>query len=249
MRDCAGESCIMKEFAIIMKNAQEGESKAKEQLIMENMGLVYTVARRFINRGLEMDDLIQIGTVGLIKAIDRFDLSYEVCFSTYAIPMIMGEIRRYLRDNGSMRVSRSLKERAIKVMQEKEKIFLDTGKEPSIREIANFMGLKDEDVVECLDACVSPVSLSEAITGEGNDALYVEDQIRDKKENEEKWVEKLAIEEAMDFLTEREKKVIVLKYYMGKTQGEIATYVNLSQAQVSRIEKSALLSLRGHLSD
>ncbi len=237
----------MSDFSIKMKSAQKGESKAKEQLIMENMGLVYTVARRFINRGLEMDDLIQIGTVGLIKAIDRFDMNYQVCFSTYAIPMIMGEIRRHLRDNGSMRVSRSLKERAVKVMKEKERLLQTLGMEPSIHDIAGALQLNAEDVVECLDACVSPISLSEAISGDGNDALCVEDQVRDKKENEEKWVEKLAIEEAMDYLTERERKVIVLKYYMGKTQGEIAGQVNLSQAQVSRIEKSALLTMRGHL--
>lgn len=232
-----------------IQNAQDGKREERDKLINENMGLVYSVARRFANRGYELEDLISVGTVGLIKAVDRFDTQYQVCFSTYAVPLIMGEIRRMIRDTGSIRVSRSLKERAYRVMKEKERMILELGREPHVFEIASRLQMKEEDLVECLDAMVMPASLSEAIAGEGDDAFSLEEKLPDQKECEERWLEKMVLQDAMEQLPEREKRVITLKYYMGKTQGEIAGFINLSQAQVSRIEKNALLSMRKYLHD
>lgn len=238
---------MITKFEELIKRAQEGENQAREEIIMENMGLVYSVVRRFSHRGLELEDLVQIGTIGLIKAVNRFDSSFEVCFSTYAIPMIVGEIKRVLRDSGSIRVSRSLKERAYIVMKEKERFTNEYGREPQIKELADGLKLTEEEIVECLDAVVSPISLSEAIQGDGDDTWSLEDKVKDKKETEERWLNKLALEDAMDNLNEREKRVIYMKYYLGRTQGEIAYQINLSQAQVSRIEKSALHTMKEYL--
>lgn len=232
-----------------IREAQQGKTEERDRLVEENMGLVYMIVKRFGNRGIENDDLVQVGIVGLLKAIDRFDFSYNVCFSTYAIPMIMGEIRRMLRDFGSIRVSRSLKERAYKTMRTKEELTMSLGREPTISEISEKMNMSEEEIVECLDSVISPVSLAEPVAGEGKDQFCVGDCLKDKKQGEDVWIEKIVVHDAMNILSEREKKIIIMKYYMGKTQGEIACQINLSQAQVSRIEKRALLTMRSYLCD
>ena len=214
----------------------------------ENLGLAHLCARRFLGRGVEYDDLFQAGCVGLVKAAENFDTARGVKFSTYAVPMIVGEIRRYLRDNNSVRVSRSLRDTAYKALSMREAYVRTHQKEPTIEEIAEEIGIEKEDIVYALDAIQSPMSLYEPVYTEGGDTLYVMDQISDKKNREENWVQDLALQDAISRLNPREKYIIRLRFFEGRTQMEVASEIGISQAQVSRLEKSALRAMRGYLS-
>lgn len=225
----------------------EGDTEAREQYIKGNLRLVLSVIQRFSNSNENVDDLFQIGCIGLIKAIDNFDITQNVKFSTYAVPMIIGEIRRYLRDNNSIRVSRSLRDTAYKAIYAKEALTRKNQKEPTIAEIAQEIGMNKEDIVFALDAIQNPVSLYEPVYTEGGDALYVMDQISDKKNKEENWVEELSLSQALKKLGERENRIIRMRFFEGKTQMEVAEEIHISQAQVSRLEKNALKSLKGYL--
>ena len=226
---------------------EQGNTEAREKYIEGNLRLVLSIIKRFSSSNENVDDLFQIGCVGLIKAIDNFDRTLGVKFSTYAVPMIIGEIRRYLRDGGSIRVSRSLKDIAYRALQAKESMQKANQKEPSIEEISAELGIPREDVVYALDAIQSPMSLYEPIYTDGGDTLYVMDQISDKKNKEEFWVEQISLSEAIKRLGEREKEIIVLRFFEGKTQMEVAEMIGISQAQVSRLEKSALKVMRHYL--
>mgnify|MGYP000770571098 CR=1 FL=1 len=231
----------------LIQLAHQGDKEARDTLIKENMGLVYAVARRFLGRGIEQEDLFQIGSIGLIKAVDKFDPSFEVRFSTYAVPMIIGEIRRYLRDNNAIRVSRSLRDIAYKAIYAKEHYMKENLKEPTIQEIASEIGIEKEMIVYAMDAIQNPISLFEPVYTEGGDTLYVMDQISDKKNKEEHWVENLSLQEALNRLGNRERNIIELRFYEGKTQMEVADEIGISQAQVSRLEKNALKSMKNYL--
>lgn len=226
---------------------KEGDMQARETYIKGNLRLVLSVIKRFSNSNENVDDLFQIGCIGLIKAIDNFDSTLDVKFSTYAVPMIIGEIRRYLRDNNSIRVSRSLRDTAYKAIYAKENLMKKNLKEPTINEISEEIGIAKEDIVFALDAIQSPVSLYEPVYTEGGDALYVMDQISDKKNKEEKWIEELSLSEAMKKLGERERYIVQLRFFEGKTQMEVAEEIHISQAQVSRLEKNALHNMRNYL--
>ncbi|MCD7863996.1 MAG: RNA polymerase sporulation sigma factor SigG [Lachnospiraceae bacterium] len=228
---------------VLFEQIAQGDVVAREKYIEGNLRLVLSVIKRFSANEENVDDLFQIGCVGLIKAIDNFDRSLGVKFSTYAVPMIMGEIRRYLRDGGSIRVSRSLKDIAYRAMQARESMMNASQKEPSVEEIATEIGISLEDVVYALDAIQSPVSLYDPIYTDGGDTLYVMDQISDKKNKEENWVEHITLSEVMQRLNEREKEIISLRFFEGKTQMEVAQHIGISQAQVSRLEKNALKSM------
>ena len=231
----------------LIRRAHEGDENARAQLVEENTGLIWCVVKRFYGRGTEAEDLFQIGSIGLLKAIDKFDLGYDVKFSTYAVPMIIGEIRRYLRDNNSIRVSRSLRDIAYKTIYTRENYMRQHLKEPTIAEIADEIGIDKEMIVYAMDAIQSPVSLFEPVYSEGGDTLYVMDQISDKKNREENWVEDISLRDAMNRLGERERHIIDLRFYEGKTQMEVADEIGISQAQVSRLEKHALRSMRNYL--
>lgn len=231
----------------LFRRIKQGDQQAREEYIKGNLRLVLSVIKRFSNSNENADDLFQIGCIGLIKAIDNFDTTLDVKFSTYAVPMIIGEIRRYLRDNNSIRVSRSLRDIAYKAIYAKERIVKEELKEPTIEEISKEIGIEKEMIVYALDAIQNPVSLFEPVYTEGGDALYVMDQISDKKNKEEHWVEELSLREAMDRLGEREKHIIDLRFYEGKTQMEVAREIGISQAQVSRLEKNALETMRTYL--
>ncbi|MBU9737617.1 RNA polymerase sporulation sigma factor SigG [Diplocloster agilis] len=226
---------------------KEGDTEARETYIKGNLRLVLSVIKRFSNSNENVDDLFQIGCIGLIKAIDNFDSTLDVKFSTYAVPMIIGEIRRYLRDNNAIRVSRSLRDTAYKAIYAKENLMKKNLKEPTVNEIADEIGISKEDIVFALDAIQSPVSLYEPVYTEGGDALYVMDQISDKKNKEERWIEELSLSEAMKKLGERERYIIQLRFFEGKTQMEVAEEIHISQAQVSRLEKNALHNMRNYL--
>ncbi|MCH5269692.1 MAG: RNA polymerase sporulation sigma factor SigG [Lachnospiraceae bacterium] len=225
----------------------EGDMEARTQYIEGNLRLVLSVIKRFASSNENVDDLFQIGCIGLIKAIDNFDTSLNVKFSTYAVPMIIGEIRRFLRDNNSIRVSRSLKDTAYKAIYAKESLTKKNLKEPTIEEIASEIGISKEDITYALDAIQNPMSLYEPIFTDGGDTLYVMDQISDKKNREETWVEHLSLSEAMKRLNEREYEIISLRFFSGKTQMEVAEMIGISQAQVSRLEKNALRIMRNYL--
>ena len=231
----------------LFRRIREGDQAARELYIKGNLRLVLSVIRRFQNSNENADDLFQIGCIGLIKAIDNFDTSLNVKFSTYAVPMILGEIRRYLRDNNSIRVSRSLRDIAYKVIYTKENYTKQHLREPTIQEIAQEIGIEKEMIVYAMDAIQSPVSLFEPVYTEGGDTLYVMDQINDKKNKEELWIENLSLREALQKLGKRERHIIELRFYEGKTQMEVAQEVGISQAQVSRLEKNALKSMRNYL--
>lgn len=226
----------------------KGDTQAREIFIKGNLRLVLSIIQRFSNSNENVDDLFQIGCIGLMKAIDNFDRNMNVKFSTYAVPMIIGEIRRYLRDNNSIRVSRSLRDTAYKAIYAKENLVKKNQKEPTVNEIAQEIGIEKEEVVYALDAIQSPVSLYEPVYSEGGDTLYVMDQISDKKNKEENWIRNLALSDAMDRLPERERNIIELRFYKGKTQMEVANEIGISQAQVSRLEKNALKSMKHYLS-
>lgn len=226
---------------------EEGDARARQQFIEGNLRLVLSVVSRFNNSGENPDDLFQVGCIGLIKALDNFDRSLNVKFSTYAVPMIIGECRRYLRDNNSIRVSRSLRDIAYKAIYTKDILTKKNDREPSIVEIANEIDISPEDVTMALDAIATPASLYEPVYTDGGDTLYLMDQISDKKNKEEKWVDNLSLAAAMDHLNPRELDIIKLRYYHGKTQTEVAEEICISQAQVSRLEKNALKKMRNYL--
>ena len=234
----------MKELLIKM---QQGDNECREKFIKGNLRLVLSVIQRFNNRGENVDDLFQVGCIGLIKAIDNFDLSQNVKFSTYAVPMIIGEIRRYLRDNNSIRVSRSLRDIAYKALQVRDKLIRENNKEPTISQIAKELNIPREEVVFALDAIQDPVSLFEPIYHDGGDAIYVMDQISDTKNLDENWLENISIKEAMKKLNDREKLILNLRFFDGRTQMEVADEIGISQAQVSRLEKTALRHMRKYI--
>ena len=226
---------------------QDGDTSARGQLINGNLRLVLSVIQRFGNRGECVDDLFQVGCIGLMKAIDNFDLSQNVKFSTYAVPMIIGEIRRYLRDNNPVRVSRSLRDMAYKALQVRERLVNKYSREPSLNEIANELKLPREEIVFALDAIQDPVSLFEPVYHDGGDPIFVMDQISDEKNQDHHWLEGIAIQDALNRLNTREKLILTLRFYEGKTQMEVAEEIGISQAQVSRLEKAALNHMRKHL--
>ena len=232
----------------LLKRAKAGDKEAREDYIKGNLRLVLSVIRRFSNSNENADDLFQIGCIGLIKAIDNFDTSLQVKFSTYAVPMILGEIRRYLRDNNSVRVSRSLKDMAYRVISTREQYMKAKQKEPTLDELAAETGLTREEIVYALDAMQTPMSLYEPVYTEGGDVLYVMDQISDRKNREENWVEDLSLKEAMERLDTREKHIVDLRFFEGRTQTEVAREIGISQAQVSRLEKHALRHMKQYLS-
>lgn len=226
---------------------EQGDKSAREKLIEGNLRLVLSVIQRFSNSSENADDLFQVGCIGLMKAIDNFDRSLNVKFSTYAVPMIIGECRRYLRDNNTIRVSRSLRDIAYKAIYTKERILRDEDREATIDEIAKEIEIEKEMVVMALDAIATPVSLYDPVYQEGGDTLYIMDQISDKKNKEDNWVEDISLKEAMGRLTDREYNIIKLRFFEGKTQTEVAQEIAISQAQVSRLEKSALKSMKNYL--
>ena len=231
----------------LFERMQNGDTAARERIISGNLRLVLSVIQRFANRGENPDDLFQVGCIGLIKATDHFDLSQNVRFSTYAVPMIIGEVRRYLRDNNSLRVSRSLRDIAYKALQVKEKYINEHSREPKIGEIAKILELPEETVTFAMDAIQDPISLYEPIYHDGGDPLLVMDQIGDDKNSDSRWIEKVAISEAMKKITPREKKIINMRFFQGRTQMEVASEIGISQAQVSRLEKNALMNLRKYV--
>ena len=235
------------EKAELFQRIQEGDEEAREKYIKGNLRLVLSVIKRFEGSSENADDLFQIGCIGLMKAVDHFDPDRLVKFSTYAVPMIIGEIRRYLRDNSSIRVSRSLRDTAYKAIYAKEGYVRRYMKEPTVQEIADEIGIAKEDVVFALDAIQVPMSLHEPVHSDGGDTLYVMDQVSDKKNREENWVEELSLDAAMERLNERERYIITLRFFEGKTQMEVAEQISISQAQVSRLEKNALKTMRKYL--
>lgn len=231
----------------LLRRVKQGDEQARQELICGNLRLVLAAVKRFAGRSENVDDLFQVGCIGLMKSIDAFDLSYDVRLSSYSLPMIIGEIRRYMRDNNSIRVSRSLRDTAYKAIYAKENYVRRNLKEPTVQEIADEIGISKEDIVFALDAIQAPMSLQEPVYNDGGDALYVMDQVSDTKNREEKWVEKLSLEAAMDHLDERERHIIRLRFFEGKTQMEVAEEIKISQAQVSRLEKNALRIMRQYL--
>ena len=232
----------------LLRRTKQGDKKAREELISGNLRLVLSVIQKFSGRGENADDLFQVGCIGLIKAIDNFDTNQPVKFSTYGVPMIIGEIRRYLRDNSSIRVSRSMRDTAYRVLRVKEKIMGETQREPTVEQIAAEIGIPREEVVFALDAIMEPVSLYEPVYSDGSgDAICVMDQVSDTKNTDESWIDQIALKEAVRRLTDREKNILALRFYDGKTQMEVSNEVGISQAQVSRLEKNAINQIKKEL--
>lgn len=232
------------EMTQLLLRAKEGDLSARDQLVEGNLRLVLSVTQRFLGRGENPDDLFQVGCIGLLKAVQNFDATKEVRFSTYGVPMIAGEIRRYLRDNSPIRVSRSVRDLAYRVLQCKEQLLLELDREPTMEQIAEKLELPLRDVVDAMDAIAAPVSLYDPVYSDGGDPLTVMDQVRDTKNTDEKWLEQIALRDAMTRLGEREKQILALRFYEGRTQMEVAREIGISQAQVSRLEKNALSSVR-----
>lgn len=237
-----------KEMDKLLLRAKNGDDNARQQLIEGNLRLVLSVIQRFDKRGENPDDLFQVGCIGLIKAISNFDPGKQVRFSTYGVPMIAGEVRRYLRDNSVIRVSRSIRDVAYRVLQCKEAMVLKLGREPTLEEIAKELQLPQEDVAEALDAVCAPVSLYDPVYSDGGDPLTVMDQVRDNQNTEGRWLERIALRDAFSALTDREKQILSLRFYDSKTQMEVAGTLGISQAQVSRLEKGAIATLRKNIS-
>ena len=231
---------------IIRGGDKKAAKRARDEMIEGNLRLVLSVIHRFRNRGEELDDLFQVGVIGLIKAINNFDPKLDVKFSTYGVPMILGELRRYLRDNNSVRVSRSMRDTAYRAMQIKEQLTAKNNREPTVEEIASIMKVPKENVVIALEAIVEPVSLYEPVFSDGSDTIYVMDQIGDNRDDST-WLEELAVKEAISNLSDREKRILTLRFFKGKTQMEVASEIGISQAQVSRIEKGALNSIKKNI--
>ena len=236
-----------KEKDELLIKIKQGDKEARDTFIKGNLRLVLSVIQRFSSRGENPDDLFQLGCIGLIKAIANFDLSVGVQFSTYAVPMIIGEVRRFLRDEGPIRVSRSLKDIAYKSLRAKEQFISKNMREPTIEELAKEIDVKKEDIVFALDAIADPVSLFEPVYHDGGEAIYVMDQVKDTKNTDVNWIESIALSEAMRHLDDREKNILNLRFFCGKTQMEVADEIGISQAQVSRLEKSALKSMRKYV--
>ncbi len=236
-----------KEKEELFLKIKEGDMQAREIFIKGNLRLVLSVIQRFNNRGEPVDDLFQIGCIGLIKAIDNFDLSHNVQFSTYAVPMIIGELRRYLRDNNAIRVSRSLRDTAYKALAFKEKYTAANSREPTIAEISKELEIPKETIVMALEAIQDPISLYEPVYHDGGDAIYVMDQLKDEKSVDETWIDEIALKTAMEKLNEREQYIINLRFFEGKTQMEVSEEIGISQAQVSRLEKNALSNMRKNI--
>lgn len=236
-----------KEKAELFERIKKGDAAARQEFICGNLRLVLSILRRFNNRGENIDDLFQIGCIGLIKALDNFDTSHDVRFSTYAVPMIIGEIRRYLRDNNSIRVSRSLRDTAYKALAAKEKLTAALGREPTVEEISKEIEISKEDIAIALDAILDPVSLQEPVYHDGTDAVFVMDQIADERNTDDLWLEKISLKEAMRRLGDRERNILTLRFFKGKTQMEVADEIGISQAQVSRLEKNALNHMKKYI--
>ena len=232
------------ETQALLLRAKAGDKQAREELIAGNLRLVLSVIQRFANRGENLDDLFQVGCIGLIKAIDNFNTDLDVRFSTYGVPMILGEVRRYLRDNSALRVSRAMRDTAYKVLQAKDAFMAQHQREPTVDEIAAGLGIRREDIVFALDAIVDPVSLYEPVYSDNGDALCVMDQVKDSKNTDEMWVERIALNQAVSRLSDRERKILALRFFQGKTQMEVSAEIGISQAQVSRLEKNALRQIR-----
>lgn len=237
------------ESRALLLRARQGDAAAREALIAGNLRLVLSVIQKFIGRGENVDDLFQVGCIGLIKAIDNFDAeAHNVRFSTYGVPMISGEIRRYLRDNSAVRVSRSMRDTAYHVLQAKEKLTAATGREPSLDEIAAELGIRRQEVVFAMDAISEPISLYEPVYSDGGENICVMDQVGDPKNNDEQWLEQIALSSAISNLNLREKRILSLRFYAGKTQMEVAAEIGISQAQVSRLEKNAIEKIKKNIS-
>ena len=228
----------------LLKKAKDGDKHARERLINCNLKLVFNLVRRFDNRGYELEDLFQIGTIGLIKAIDKFDLSYDVKFSTYAVPMIIGEIRRFLRDDSPVKVSRSLKKIAYDVNRKREELTKELGREPTINEISESLDIQTEEVITALEAIQSPTSIHDTLYQDDGDPIYVLDQLRNEKDDETIWFDKIALRDILERLSEKHRRVLVMRFIQDKTQTEVAKAVGLSQVQLSRIERQALMALK-----
>ena len=236
------------EMTELLRRVRQGDQEARRQMIEGNLRLVLSVIQRFAGRGENMDDLFQVGCIGLVKAVDRFDSEqFEVRFSTYGVPLILGEVRRFLRDSSSLRVSRSMRDIAYRVLQTREQYAREHQREPTLDEIAKLLDLPRTEVVGALDAIAAPVSLYEPVYADGGDTVCVMDQVRDDKNTDEQWLEHLALREAMDRLSERERHILELRFYQGKTQMEVSAEVGISQAQVSRLEKNAISQIRKNL--
>ena len=235
------------ETQALLLRAKAGDKQAREELIAGNLRLVLSVIQRFANRGENLDDLFQVGCIGLIKAIDNFNTDLDVRFSTYGVPMILGEVRRYLRDNSALRVSRAMRDTAYKVLQAKDAFMAQHQREPTVEQIAKELELPREDVVFAMDAIADPVSLYDPIYDSGGDAICVMDQVSDTKNTDERWTERIALKDALKQLTPRERHILSLRFYEGKTQMEVSSEIGISQAQVSRLEKGAINTIRKHL--
>lgn len=231
----------------LLLRVKKGDMAARDELIAGNLRLVLSVIQRFSNRGENADDLFQVGCIGLIKAIDNFNVELDVKFSTYGVPMIIGEIRRYLRDNSAVRVSRAMRDTAYHVLQAKEAYIAQYQKEPTVEEIAKILEIRREDVVFALEAIVDPVSLYEPVYSDSGDTVCVMDQVRDSKNTDESWLERIALRQAISALGERERRILSMRFFQGKTQMEVSSEIGISQAQVSRLEKSALKQIRKEL--
>ena len=232
------------EMTELLRRSRQGDREARDRLVEGNLRLVLSVIQRFLGRGENPDDLFQVGCIGLLKAVQNFDETKQVRFSTYGVPMIAGEIRRYLRDNSAIRVSRSVRDTAYRVLQCKERLLLEKGREPTMAEVAEVLELPETEVVAAMDAITAPVSLYEPVYADGGDPLTVMDQVRDTKNTDEQWLERIALRDAMGRLGEREKQILALRFHDGKTQMEVAREIGISQAQVSRLEKNAIGSIR-----
>ena len=231
----------------LVRLAQSGDTKAKEEAVMGNLRLVLSVVQRFSGRGEPMDDLFQVGVIGLIKAIDHFDVTQPVKFSTYGVPMVIGEIRRFLRDGSRVKISRSMRDNAYRALTAKEKLLGILQREPTVEEIAKEIDLPREEVIFALDAIADPVSLYEPVFQEGGDAICVMDQVKDERSTDDSWLEQIAMKQAMEQLSPREKRILAMRFYDGKTQMEVSEEIGISQAQVSRLEKNALGCIRRNL--
>ena len=231
----------------LLRRSKAGDTQARQELIEGNLRLVLSVIQRFAGRGESVDDLFQVGCVGLIKAIDNFDINQPVRFSTYGVPMIIGEIRRYLRDNSAIRVSRSMRDTAYKVLQVRDRYLAENQREPTVEQIAQELGIPREEVVFAMDAIVDPVSLYEPVYSDGGDAICVMDQVSDTRNTDEAWTDRIALKEAMKRLDDRERRILSLRFYEGKTQMEVSAEVGISQAQVSRLEKGAINTIKKNI--
>ena len=235
------------EMVELLHRSRLGDKEARDRLVEGNLRLVLSVIQRFLGRGENPDDLFQVGCLGLLKAVQNFDETKQVRFSTYGVPMIAGEIRRYLRDNSAIRVSRSVRDTAYRVLQCKEKLLVELGREPTMAEIAKKLELPEQEVVNAMDAIAVPVSLYEPLYSDGGDPLAVIDQVRDTKNTDEQWLERIALQDAIGRLGERERQILALRFHDGRTQMEVAREIGISQAQVSRLEKAALQSMRKYI--